>query len=90
MVFVKKPAGANDWDACVRRACSKMENVRDRALGSGAFQPEDLDHRRGEFLAINAGVSFGGGATVRGASLSAGRTWLIARYRTGTGQLQIR
>jgi len=33
-------------------------------MGEDIFSEDDLDHRRGKFLAIPVGVSFGGGQTV--------------------------
>lgn len=65
IVVIEKPAGATDWEECVERAHQKMVAAREEGLASGAFSQGDLDHRRGAFLAINAGVSFGGGAMVR-------------------------
>lgn len=64
MVFLRRPVGATDWDECVRRASDKMIEAREKGLASGAWTQKDLDHHRGSFLAINSGVSFGGGPTV--------------------------
>lgn len=64
MVFLKKPAGASDWDECVGRAYDRMVEAREKGLASGAWTQKLLDHNRGNFLAINSGVSFGGGPTV--------------------------
>jgi hypothetical protein len=42
-----------------------MQEVERLGADMDLFTEEDLHHRRGEFLAIPAGVSFGGGQTVR-------------------------
>lgn len=65
-MFVRKPAGSTllEWDAVCTRAHKKMVDVRERGVASGAFTAEEFDHRRGAFLALNVGVSFGGGPTV--------------------------
>lgn len=38
-----------------------MESVREQGVGCGAFS----SHRRGDFVAVGDGVSFGGGQKVR-------------------------
>jgi hypothetical protein len=41
-----------------------MEEVRKLGLESDAFDEKYVTHRRGDFVAIPAGVSYGGGGTV--------------------------
>jgi hypothetical protein len=38
--------------------------MRTKGIQLGVFKSEDLEHRRGSFLAVASGVSFGGGQTV--------------------------
>ena len=52
------------WDHVVAGASAAMEGVRKAGQKSGSFRDKDLSHRRGEFVALAAGVSFGGGQTV--------------------------
>jgi hypothetical protein len=55
------------WSDTVNAAAEVMQEVEQ--LGSsmpvGLFAEKCLHHRRGEFLAIPVGVSFGGGQTVK-------------------------
>ncbi|KAG6819939.1 hypothetical protein H0H93_007263 [Arthromyces matolae] len=51
-----------DWDRVVSGMAATMTNARLEAEGSGCVDPKDLRSRRGEFMAVPAGVSFGGGS----------------------------
>ena len=42
-----------------------MREVEELGANAGVFTVKSLRHRRGEFLALPAGVSFGGGQTIR-------------------------
>lgn len=61
VILAGKP---NNWDAVNMSAASEMAEVRDEGLASGAFKPANTDHRRGKFLAVASGVSYGGGQMV--------------------------
>lgn len=58
-----RPKGS-DWASVISDATTAMGQVRDDGIACGAFSDDDLDHRRGKFLAFAAGVSFGGGQVV--------------------------
>jgi hypothetical protein len=53
------------WRGTVDNAAEVMQEVEQLGASADLFTEEKLHHRRGEFLAIPAGVSFGGGQTVR-------------------------
>ena len=53
------------WGGTVDAAAEVMREVERCGAGMDLFTEKTLHHRRGEFLAIPAGVSFGGGQTVR-------------------------
>ena len=53
------------WKDTVDAAAGVMQEVEQQGAGVDLFTGKSLHHRRGEFLAIPAGVSFGGGQTVR-------------------------
>lgn len=61
VILAGKP---DNWDAVNTSATSEMAEVRDEGLTSGAFKPVNADHRRGKFLAVASGVSYGGGQMV--------------------------
>lgn len=65
-VLVGQPCDDPTWGPSAARAGEALLNVRTEGLARGAFRAADLDHRRGKFLAVASGVSFGGGQTVRG------------------------
>lgn len=50
------------WSKAMEDAATAMEEAREQC----SFKPEDLDHRRGPFPALAAGVSFGGGQVIPG------------------------
>jgi hypothetical protein len=52
------------WKIVVEDAAALMEEVRKLGLESDAFGEKYITHRRGEFVAIPVGVSYGGGGTV--------------------------
>ena len=53
-----------DWGGVSSRASEALQRMQLLGVESGAFSSDDLDHRRGNFLAVASGVSFGGGQTV--------------------------
>lgn len=68
-VLVARPQDP-EWTAVVEDAAALMEGVRSSGLASNAFSPKSIDHRRGDFVALHVGVSFGGGPTVSAFSTS--------------------
>lgn len=56
------------WGATIDAAAGVMREVERRGADADLFAEKSLHHRRGEFLAIPAGVSFGGGQKVRAQS----------------------
>ena len=53
------------WRVIVDYAAEEMQEVEQLGAYEDLFNEKNLHHRRGEFLAIPAGVSFGGGQAVR-------------------------
>lgn len=53
------------WSDAINAAAEVMQEVEQLGSSMDLFAAKCLHHRRGEFLAIPAGVSFGGGQTVR-------------------------
>ena len=53
------------WSDTINAAAEVMQEVEQLGRSMDLFAAKCLHHRRGEFLAIPAGVSFGGGQTVR-------------------------
>ena len=53
------------WGNTVDAAAGVMREVERQGADADLFTEDSLHHRRGQFLAIPAGVSFGGGQTVR-------------------------
>lgn len=53
-----------EWCTTVNAAAKVMQEVERLGADMDLFAEKNLHHRRGEFLAIPAGVSFGGGQTV--------------------------
>ncbi|KAF8054678.1 hypothetical protein FPV67DRAFT_1439646, partial [Lyophyllum atratum] len=49
------------WPAVVAAVENAMANARLRGEASGAFTSDQMDHRRGRFIALAVGVSHGGG-----------------------------
>ncbi|KAJ7136896.1 hypothetical protein C8R44DRAFT_608196 [Mycena epipterygia] len=49
------------WDTVVCEAWKAMSRARRAGNTSGAFKAKDSNHRRGQYTALAAGVSFGGG-----------------------------
>ncbi|KAJ7683303.1 hypothetical protein B0H17DRAFT_1205173 [Mycena rosella] len=65
-VFVGKPDDP-EWDTkVIPGAFRAMERASRKGLKSGALTELDRLHRRGNFLALTAGVSFGGGQKIPG------------------------
>lgn len=52
------------WSEVVEAAVAVMQEVQQLGIGEELFSKKQMDHRRGEFLAIPVGVLFGGGQTV--------------------------
>lgn len=52
------------WGDVANAAAELMQKVEHLGISMDLFTEKSLYHRRGEFLAIPAGVSFGGGQTV--------------------------
>lgn len=61
--FVAK-LGDPSWMDAINGAARAIAHLREECLRLGLVKKGDLDHRRGKFLAIPTGVSFGGGQTV--------------------------
>lgn len=51
-----------EWRNVVNDAAEVMREVEQLGASLDLFAEKSLHHRRGEFLAIPVGVSFGGGA----------------------------
>jgi hypothetical protein len=58
------------WKYVAIDATEVMQEVERLGADTELFAEKTLHHRRGEFLALPAGVSFGGGQTVRGPGFS--------------------
>jgi hypothetical protein len=54
-----------EWGRVINDAVAVLHEVQVVGTESDAFSQKSVDHRRGRFLAIPVGVSFGGGQTVR-------------------------
>jgi len=52
------------WKIVVEDAAALMEEVRKLGLESDLLDEKYITHRRGDFVAIPVGVSYGGGGTV--------------------------
>jgi hypothetical protein len=63
-VLVGQPEDPH-WRDVADAAAELMQEVECLGASMDLFTEKSLHHRRGEFLAIPAGVSFGGGQTVR-------------------------
>lgn len=63
VIFVGRPQDS-DWKMVTDDATTLMQEVEKLGHESGAFDDKHLHHRRGEFVALPVGVSYGGGATV--------------------------
>ncbi|KAJ7449703.1 hypothetical protein B0H11DRAFT_1743498 [Mycena galericulata] len=79
-VFVGKPDDRK-WDTeVIQGACRAMDRASRKGLETGALTAKDRDHRRGAFLSLTTGVSFGGGQKMPGNLVnSKGKRRLIAR-----------
>lgn len=53
-----------EWPKVSDEAANILDEVREAGMASNAFPEKYLLHRRGDFVAIPAGVSFGGGQKV--------------------------
>lgn len=71
------------WMANADDAAAIMEEVRESGLETNAFNPKSVNHRRGDFVALHVGVSFGGGAVVCALSTSAQEHSFIQPLETG-------
>lgn len=58
------------WRDTVDAAAEVLQEVERLGANEDLFTEKFLHHRRGEFLAIPAGVSFGGGQTVQASALA--------------------
>jgi hypothetical protein len=54
-----------EWVYVIDDAANVLEEVQKLGANVDLFSDQTLSHRRGEFLAIPVGVSFGGGQTVK-------------------------
>lgn len=62
--FVGKPDDPA-WDSeVIPGACRAMDRAACKGVAKGAFTKKDRVHRRGNFLSLTTGVSFGGGQKV--------------------------
>ncbi|KAJ7429395.1 hypothetical protein B0H11DRAFT_1768203 [Mycena galericulata] len=79
-VFVGKPDDPK-WDTeAIQGACRAMDRAARKGLATGALTSKDRDHRRGAYLSLTTGVSFGGGQKMPGNLVhSKTRRRLIAR-----------
>ncbi|KAJ7206715.1 hypothetical protein C8J57DRAFT_1541288 [Mycena rebaudengoi] len=50
-----------DWDQVIRDSLKEMKRARRRGARRGIFKAKDMRHRRGQYLPLVTGVSFGGG-----------------------------
>lgn len=55
----------SDWGQVIKDAEQAMSQVREEGLKKKNFHAKDLHSRRGDFVALATGVSFGGGQQVR-------------------------
>lgn len=62
--FVARPKESS-WMNAIMGAARAITFLREECLRLNLVKPKDLNHRRGKFLALASGVSFGGGQTVR-------------------------
>ncbi|KAF6743218.1 hypothetical protein DFP72DRAFT_828408, partial [Ephemerocybe angulata] len=62
--IIDKPT-QSDWSAVVDEAARCLRTVRRTGLEHKVFNEEDVNTRRGSFLQVPVGVSFGGGQKVR-------------------------
>ncbi|RDB25110.1 hypothetical protein Hypma_008140 [Hypsizygus marmoreus] len=63
VALVGRPPGA-DWDHAIYEVTDKMEDVQERGEDMDAFGEGVESSRRGEFVALPTGVSFGGGQKI--------------------------
>ncbi|KAJ7439196.1 hypothetical protein B0H11DRAFT_1752176 [Mycena galericulata] len=65
-VFVGKPDDPK-WDKeVIPGACRAMDGASRKGIETGALSAKDRVHRRGAYLALTTGVSFGGGQKMPG------------------------
>jgi hypothetical protein len=62
-IFVGRPQDS-EWKKVTDNATALMQEVEKLGHKIGAFDDKYLHHRRGDFVALPVGVSYGGGATV--------------------------
>lgn len=53
-----------EWQRVTEGASAALASFRDNGDRAGLFKAADHKHRRGRFLAVASGVSFGGGQKV--------------------------
>lgn len=52
------------WAGAIKEAAATMQQVVSEGVSNGLLGAKHLSHRRGDFVALPVGVSFGGGQTV--------------------------
>lgn len=52
------------WIPVINDGFEYMKDIGDSGVKEKKFKPDDVNHRRGEFVAFASGVSFGGGQRV--------------------------
>jgi hypothetical protein len=53
-----------DWDEVIKDAIKAMKRACRHGARRGLFKTGDMRHRRGRYLPLHSGVSFGGGQQV--------------------------
>jgi hypothetical protein len=86
-VLVARPQDP-EWMAVIDDAAALMEGVRSSGLESNAFSSKSVDHRRGDFVALHVGVSFGGGPTVSAFSTSSHKRSVVQPRNQATSFTQ--
>lgn len=64
VILAGRPDDPN-WDSVIAEGVRVMEEVRRAGHRGGVWKPADVSGRRGDFVAVASGVSFGGGQRVR-------------------------
>jgi len=77
-----------EWRYVIDDATNIMQEVQQLGTAVDLFSDSSLDHRRGEFLAIPVGVSFGGGQMVRASPglYEGSLRFLSVKLTPGTGE----
>ncbi|KAG5640461.1 hypothetical protein DXG03_008580, partial [Asterophora parasitica] len=66
IVFMVGKSNDDSWSGVIAAADELIMNARIHGEREGLFKPEQVEHRRGKFVALAAGVSYGGGQTKPG------------------------